>query len=145
MDEKQRREWATLIGPERKRQKLTQKQLAEAASLPLSTVQNIERGVSVPQAATLTAAMNALGLDPSAPLVTTETAPTASMPDAGWSPDVAVVLDVVGLCLESLSGSARERCIRQIVEGVLNARETSRTPFTPPNHLIQDRGSRAGH
>lgn len=106
-----RQELASRVHPARKERRWTQKELAAKAGVSLGVVSALERGTATPQVATLTAVVNALGIqaEPS----------TGAVDGWEWSPDVAVVLDVIGLYLESFEPPMRAERIREMTRRIV--------------------------
>lgn len=120
MNEQEQRALAARVRDERKRRKLTLKELAAMAGVSENTVGNMERGTSFPQGANLTAILAILGITP----VSDDVPPDDQRPgiDSTWSPDVRVALDVIGLYLEGFPPEEREAHIANIVRGIMARR-----------------------
>lgn len=112
MDKQTWEHLARRIRDERGARKMTQQELADAIGVSLGTVANAELGKSIPQRSNRDAILSELGIDEDG---------EATVPRAGWSDDVRVVLNVVGLWLEQVEGDERAERIRRIVLGVLSS------------------------
>lgn len=100
---------ARQVREERRRRRLTLKELAAMAGVSTNTIGNMERGTSFPQRSHLVTICGLLGisLDDGDPMSDDEHQQPA-VEDAGWSPDVRVALNVIGLYLESFRPGDRE-------------------------------------
>ena len=105
------------VRTERKKRKLTIPELAELAGVTRNTIGGFERGKSFPQKSNLDQIMKALsihidenGVEPTGPTVDT----------GGWSGDVRVALNVIGLYLETFpAGEERDAHIDALVKAAL--------------------------
>jgi len=112
---------ATAVRSARKRRGWNQQELADEAQVSLGVVNNLERQKTRPQPANLRAILHALGIEPPE---------ESERPDEGdvdvrhWPRDIWIVLDVMGLYLESIPEEKRAEQIHAITRYVFNlARE----------------------
>lgn len=119
MDKKTQQSIAAQVRAERKRRKLNQKELAEMVGIAPNTVGGLERGITFPQRPHLRAILSALDLTH---LLddTTDSEVRPLIDDGGWSPDVKVALNMIGLYLEGLTEVERDRRIRDITLSIIN-------------------------
>jgi transcriptional regulator with XRE-family HTH domain len=122
MDATTQRRIADQVHAERKRRRLSQKELAGMAGVSTNTIGNMERGTSFPQRSHLVTICGLLGisLDEGHPMGDEDERPIVE--DGGWSPDVRVALNVIGLYLESFSPTDREEHIATIVRAIMARR-----------------------
>lgn len=102
------------VRAERKRRRLTQEEVADAAGVSLRSYQMFETRRSVPQAENLRSILAALEIEPG-----DETARTTR---AGWPPDVQVFLDVMGAYLVTLSDEDRLTTIHNVTRQIFESR-----------------------
>lgn len=110
------------VREERKRRRLTLKELAGMAGVSVNTVGNMERGKSFPQHAHLATICGLLGISLDEGDAVTEEESQPIVEDGGWSPDVRVALNVIGLYLESFPPADREEHISTIVRAIMARR-----------------------
>jgi len=115
MDPEQRR-IAQQVHDERKRRKLTQRELGEMVGVSKNTIGNFETGKSYPQRSHINQIARVLGIT----LDENEEPPPSTLDE--WSPDVRVALRVIGLYLESYDEADRDERIREITRSVMARR-----------------------
>lgn len=118
MDTASQERIAHQVYEERKRRRLTQKELASLAGVAANTIGAMERGESFPQKHNLGAILRALGIE-AVVAAAEEEVEQPIVEDGGWSPDVKVALNVIGLYLESYPPEAREEHITTIVRAIM--------------------------
>jgi transcriptional regulator with XRE-family HTH domain len=109
MNQQERDELAERVRQARKEKRYTQQQLAEGAGVSLGTINNLERGVSVPQRANLASILRFLGIDQD-----------PGETRAGWDDDVELQLDIIGAFLQRLDPEHRRVVGRQFTEFILD-------------------------
>jgi transcriptional regulator with XRE-family HTH domain len=109
MEQHERDELAERVRQARKEKRYTQQQLAEGAGVSLGTVNNLERGVSVPQRGNLASILRFLGIDQD---------PEETRSD--WDADVELQLDIIGAFLQRLDPEERRSVSRQFTRYILD-------------------------
>ena len=103
------------VRAERKRQRVTQQQLADAAHVSLRTIQMFEGRKSATTPANRHAIAEALGLDENGNGTAAETR-------ANWPAEVQVFLDVIGAYLMTMPEERRMRVIHDLTRQIFEAR-----------------------
>jgi transcriptional regulator with XRE-family HTH domain len=114
--ESERRQIGRRFAAARKRRRMTQAQVAEAAGLSLGVINNLENGRSLPQAANRDAIVRVIGED----VFGGELADAAR---AAWPRDVQVFTDVLGAHLAALSPEKADDLIRRWMAEILSERQ----------------------
>lgn len=96
---------AALVRDERRRRKLKQQELADAAGVSLGVISNLERGLTRPQPANERAILAALELEP----INDLDVPAGEVRE--WPEDVAIALDVAGAVLSAIPNGERRQAI----------------------------------
>lgn len=109
MNTEERLALARTIRPARKLRGWSQAQLADASGVGIRSIQSAEKAkpATVPSMATLSLMKHALESD------------THVCATSKWSPDVEVLLDIIGMFLESLEGEERQAWIDRLTRTVV--------------------------
>lgn len=104
------------VRTERKRRRLKIEELAEMAGVTKNTVGNFERGMSFPQRSNLDQILRVLNIS----VEPEEESGRPTVEDGGWSGDVRIALNVIGLYLESYPpGPERDAHIDALVKAAV--------------------------
>ena len=105
---------ANAVRAARKRKRWGQQDLADRAEVSLGVVSNLERKRTRPQPGNELAILTALGIEPK------EDTAHFDEERRAWPADVAVVLDVLGIFLTSVSDAQRPEIIHDLTRYVMN-------------------------
>lgn len=105
---------------QRKRLKLTQRQVAERAGIGLRTYQLFEKGETTPQPANMAAIAAALGID-LAPELRVAPPTNGDAPDIEWPADIDAFVSMMGAFLITLDEDKRRAFIHDLTRWIVGA------------------------